>query len=248
MKSEHARAKRLTLTPSTLGIFFGVFLLVLSGAAGFYIPDGSVGSTPAPASGIPASSIETPTPKPHEATSPRGNGVAMLTTLTATPAATPPAITTGAATATSGVAVSPVTSPTAAPSPAPQPSPTPTPSPADTPAPESYVVHTVQEGDTIYDIAERYGVEAESIIRYNGLASPDDLQIGDRITIPVSSAPASSEAPASEQYVVHTVEEGDTLSEIADRYGVTVDSIVRYNGLSSADDLTIGDEITIPLR
>lgn len=231
------KAKKLRLRPSTIGIFFGVFLLALSGLAGFYVPNEVVGSLAGPTPGSPAS--------PSASISQAGHGSVM--TQTSTPEAVLP--TTAPAAATEA-AVPTIPSPNPVVSPMPQPSFTATPSSAlaSTPTIAPGVVHVVVEGDTISGIAEKYGVTEDSIVRYNGLSSPDDLHIGQKINIPIPSSPRPAGTPTSEPYVKYTVKEGDTLSGIADRYGVTVDSIVRYNGLSSADDLSIGDEITIPVR
>jgi LysM repeat protein len=47
----------------------------------------------------------------------------------------------------------------------------------------------------------------------------------------------------SETYIVS---DGDTLSDIADTFGVTIDAIISINALSSPDDLQVGDELAIP--
>ena len=65
-----------------------------------------------------------------------------------------------------------------------QPTPTPgppvSPSPTSTPAP---VVYTVRSGDTLYGIANRYGVSIDDIIEINELTEPEKLQPGDRLLI-----------------------------------------------------------------
>jgi LysM repeat protein len=72
-----------------------------------------------------------------------------------------------------------VASATAAPTATATPTPAPTAEP--TPAPIEY---TVLEGDTWYDIAFDYGVDAESLAAYNGLTLEDLLQPGQVLTIP----------------------------------------------------------------
>jgi hypothetical protein len=53
------------------------------------------------------------------------------------------------------------------------------------PAPEM-LKYTVQEGDTLYDIALRYDVSMEELIRINKLSNPNDLALGQELLIPLS--------------------------------------------------------------
>jgi N-acetylmuramoyl-L-alanine amidase len=63
-------------------------------------------------------------------------------------------------------------------------------------------------------------------------------------TTPATPTPTPTPtAPADEVYVV---ESGDTLSSIAQRFGVTVAAIVEANDLTDPDRLAIGDELVIP--
>lgn len=92
----------------------------------------------------------------------------------------------------------------------------------------------------------------DAIARYNGISSPDDIKIGQKITIPTSTVPAPTPAltstPSPQSVTTYTVKVGDTLSEIAQKYGVDVDVIIRYNGISSPDELQVGQTIAIPLN
>ncbi len=115
-----------------------------------------------------------------------------------------------------------------------------------TPPPQ--VTHVVSQGETLLEIAGVYGVSAEDVARANGLLDRDSLAVGQRLAIPASTggrpaAPAPS-APATQ--VVHTVKPGDSISSIAELYGVTSESIVRYNGVVDPDSLSIGQQLVIP--
>ena len=105
-----------------------------------------------------------------------------------------------------------------------------------TPGPETgTVTYTVQAGDSLWKIAQRYGTTVEAIMQVNGLTSIN-LQIGQVLIIPVSQSP----------YVEYTVRAGDTLWELARRYGTTVEAIMQANGLSSSL-LQIGQVLRIPV-
>ena len=107
-------------------------------------------------------------------------------------------------------------------------------------------LHVVQPGDTLEDIAHRYGVDPDAIARANGIADPQTLQIGKTLVIPggkVASPPAPTPAPAQTSY---TVAEGDSVSSIAAQFGVDMQAIIDANGLSEPYLLRPGQQIVIP--
>lgn len=116
----------------------------------------------------------------------------------------------------------------------------PTASPEQAPQP---VIHTVQSGDTLWKIAQRYGTTIDAILKANNLDPAKYLYIGQKLTIPSSAT--ASEPPAA-QPVIHTVVSGDTLWKISVKYGTTIDAIVKANNLDPAKYLYIGQKITIP--
>ena len=109
-----------------------------------------------------------------------------------------------------------------------------------------YCVYTVQTGDTLSSIASRFGLEGnadvapwELLVNSNwpDIVSENDLlQIGQQLRIPLKNG------------VIHTVISAQTLTEIAERYDVTSESImaVAGNGIGDADLLNVGQEILIP--
>ena len=68
---------------------------------------------------------------------------------------------------------------------------------------------TVKPGETLSDIAARYGVSINSLMRLNGLRDPNFVQVGQRLQIPGAVSAGSGR---------HTVRSGDTLSQIAVQY------------------------------
>ncbi len=142
----------------------------------------------------------------------------------------------------------PVASPTRTETPTPLPTETPTPEPTATPT-TGPRVHIVQKGDVLSSIALQYGVSIEDILAANpGLTERSILSIGQEIVIPPANrAPEAPAGTPEPQYVVHVVEQGDTLLYIATKYGTTVEAIIAANpGLTEKSILRVGQEIRVP--
>ena len=100
------------------------------------------------------------------------------------------------------------------------------------------ITHTVVAGDTLYGIAQKYKLAAESIMFSNGLEkNPDLLRLGQQLTIlPVNG-------------ILHTVAKNETLEKIAKTYKVTAEAIVTYplNHLDpKAPQIAAGQKIIVP--
>lgn len=115
--------------------------------------------------------------------------------------------------------------------------------PGDTATESDTVVYTVKSGDTLSTVAERYRVSVTKLKRANRLTS-NMLRVGDRLEIPSADRVERNVKPAPETRV-HVVRSGDTLSEIGERYGVSVSKLRSANGLRG-NNLRIGQRLVIP--
>ena len=97
--------------------------------------------------------------------------------------------------------------------------------------------YTVQKGDSLWSIAKKYNTTVEELKAANNLSS-NLLSVGQILKIPTVQ-----ETP--ENYIVYTVQKGDTLYKIANEYNLTVDDLIEYNNLSSTN-LSIGQKLLIP--
>lgn len=129
-------------------------------------------------------------------------------------------------------------------------------SPVSTPEPPKLTYYTVQAGDTVWGIAQNFGVPVKALVEANSLSEPDRLQPGTELVIPVEGEAAPDEVPGGEPSSVemgptegqltHTVSGGENLWSIAQRYGTTVDEIAALNELDPEGILALGQELLIP--
>lgn len=101
----------------------------------------------------------------------------------------------------------------------------------------SYFEYIVRSGDTLWLLAQRYNTTVDAIKNLNGL-SGNSLSIGQILKIP-----SAGTTPAP--YFDYIVRSGDTLWQLAQRYGTTVNAIKSLNGLTS-NILNIGQVLRIP--
>ena len=95
--------------------------------------------------------------------------------------------------------------------------------------------YTVKRGDNLSEIAERFGLSLAQLKASNSLQS-DTIQVGQ-----VLSLPGAAPIPASE----HTISRGETLSEIAQLYRISVPELRAANKLSN-DRIMVGQILKIP--
>lgn len=97
-------------------------------------------------------------------------------------------------------------------------------------------VYTVEKGDSLYSISRKYNITVDNLKSANNLTS-NLLSIGQKLVIPKSTA--------SSNEITYTVQKGDSLWLIANKYDTTVDKIKSANNLSS-NLLSIGQKLIIP--
>ncbi|MBI5489780.1 MAG: LysM peptidoglycan-binding domain-containing protein [Deltaproteobacteria bacterium] len=111
--------------------------------------------------------------------------------------------------------------------------------------PQPHRGHRVREGDTVDSVAATFEVDAAALREANGMATEEELQAGWQILIPGQLEPRveeTDEAPARR----YTVREGDTVSEIAQRFGTTSAVIVELSHLRDAAQIRVGQELRVP--
>lgn len=117
------------------------------------------------------------------------------------------------------------------------------------PTTASPATYTVQAGDTVFSIAQRFGLRTVDVLTWNGLGWRSVIYPGQSLALAApASAPAApaSTAPAPVPSAsTHTVVAGDTIFAIAQKNGTSVDAIYAANGLSGSSIIYPGQTIVV---
>ncbi|WP_054635825.1 LysM peptidoglycan-binding domain-containing protein [Thalassobacillus sp. C254] len=106
--------------------------------------------------------------------------------------------------------------------------------------------YEVKPGDTLYSLAQQYGVTVEQIQNKNSMGTSTYIIAGEDILLPPEPIEdAEAQEPSAEpDSAVYVVESGDTLYNIAQSEGTTVHALQANNDIES-DVIFPGQELTI---
>jgi len=120
-----------------------------------------------------------------------------------------------------------------------------------------YSRYRVRSGDSWWRISNRFGVPISVLKRINNRSS-NLLRPGQWVIVPVPSSTVASSAPAStpreetrriaQQRGNYIVRPGDTLWDLSQMFGVSIETLKQANGLASARSLRAGQKLYIPDR
>ncbi|GAC1333012.1 MAG: hypothetical protein NVSMB17_12850 [Candidatus Dormibacteria bacterium] len=96
------------------------------------------------------------------------------------------------------------------------------------------VTYSVQDGDVLGAIAEKYGLRLDTLRQTNQLADVDTLALGQKLLIPPTNG------------VLVKVATGDTVPALADKYHVDAATVIGYNAVRNPLQLTTGTYLMIP--
>jgi LysM repeat protein len=104
--------------------------------------------------------------------------------------------------------------------------------------------HTVQAGENLFRIAQKYGLTTQQLASANGITNPDQLVTGTQLSIP--GCGGTSASTGSTGSTTYTVQPGDNLYRIALKYNMTWQQLAQFNGIGNADDIEAGQVLQIP--
>lgn len=100
-------------------------------------------------------------------------------------------------------------------------------------------IHVVQRGETLFRIAQQYGLTTDSIARANNIINPSNILVGQRLLIPLT-VEVALEVPE-----VYIVRPADTLVNIAQAFNLEVSTLTALNGLENPNAIYAGQSLLI---
>ena len=108
------------------------------------------------------------------------------------------------------------------------------------------VVHTVEAGDTLWDLSRKYKVKVKELARWNAMAPGDPLRKGRKVVIwQQASGTTAASGRSALQSIHYTVREGDSLARISQRFKVTINDLVKWNGIARDAFLRPGQRLKL---
>ena len=100
-------------------------------------------------------------------------------------------------------------------------------------------VYIVQQGDSLWDIALRFGISIDALEQANGITDPNQLSAGARLVIPGLEG-------IQGELITENVPFGESLTSLSRRYQLPEDTLVRLNHLTSPGELYAGASLVLP--
>lgn len=104
----------------------------------------------------------------------------------------------------------------------------------------SKVSYRIKKGDTLWEIARKYGVSVQNIVNWNNIKNPNMIYAGNILNLYIKNG--GNSIPNSQQYIV---KKGDCLWNIAKKYGSTVNELVMNNGIKNPNLIYPGQILKI---
>ncbi len=102
---------------------------------------------------------------------------------------------------------------------------------------DNTIVYIVKRGDTLSEIALKYGTTILNIVTLNNIRNPNLIYPGQKLTININNSSTNS--------TIYIVKKGDTLSEIALKYSTTVSNIASLNNIGNPNLIYPGQKLAI---
>lgn len=111
---------------------------------------------------------------------------------------------------------------------------------------KKFVIHQIEQGETLYQLSRRYQTSVSEIINYNKDLTTD-IKIGQELVIPyltIETNPSPTVTDLNPSSKIHIVDIGESVYAISKKYNITIKELQQWNQLSSFD-INVGQELLI---
>ncbi len=102
------------------------------------------------------------------------------------------------------------------------------------------IEYTVKKGDTLSQIALDYNTTVESIVQINNIPNPNLIYVGQKIKIKIDDYTIHDCG-----HIIYKIKWGDTMTSIAKKYGVSIQSIAEINNIENVNLIYAGEQLRI---
>lgn len=107
---------------------------------------------------------------------------------------------------------------------------------------QEFITITVRTGDTLSQIARRYNTSYKYLAKINNVKNPNLIYVGERLKVPEFDDDVIHDM----SHRLYIVKKGNTLTQIAKEYSVSIESIVKLNNITNPNLIYIGEVLRIP--
>ena len=107
--------------------------------------------------------------------------------------------------------------------------------------------YSTQQGETLYDVAQKQGIQLQNLLAYNGLLLQDELQSGTQLNLQHSKTAVAAnivKVATDTKTITHLVQPKEGLYTISKKYNVTVTQLKEWNNLTG-NNLSIGQQLIV---
>ena len=105
---------------------------------------------------------------------------------------------------------------------------------------DEIIIHVVKKGDTLSSISKKYSIKKESIIKVNKLIDENYIFIGQNLKIVENLIPGNNN-----NTYYHEIKKGENLTEIANKYNLSLSKLVEINGIENQNILKVGTKLKL---